>query len=463
MRTLAARAGRLVTTVAMLAAFVTVASLAAIQLGHQQLFTVISGSMTPTFVAGDTVLVKNVDADELKPGMIVTFHAPGDPDHLTTHRVLSLRPMPTGLFVQTKGDANEDPDPNFTHSADVVGQVGTIVPVVGRWLMFYQSPVGRIVVLGTPLLLLAFGQAIQTWEDLRRAQQVRRARAATATRGSRRSGASVAVTLGLAVGLTVVAGAGGVVLGKSTGAVYAATATSSNNTFSTGLFCGSNDYATSVLADNPVQYHKLNEASGTTAADSSGNNDPASYVGTKTLGVTGAVCGDTTAVKLNGTNAYIDNANVLATINSTFAFEAWVKTSASGVVAAANAQTGVDRQLYIGANGRAYLASANSSGSTVYVSSPATVADGAWHHLVATSTGSAMTMYVDGVAVGTTSTNQGTGRRSRMSYGYASLPSGLTSAPGTDYLNGSLDEVAVYTGTLSASRVLAHYKAGNGQ
>lgn len=456
MRRIAAGVGRLVTVAAFLAALVTVVSLAAITHSGHQLYTVISGSMTPTFAAGDTVFVSPVEPQDLEPGMIVTFHAPGEAEHLTTHRILSMRPMPTGLFVQTKGDANEDADPNFTSAGNVVGEVGTIVPAVGHWLMFFQSPLGRILVLGTPLLLIAFGQATQTWRDLSRL------RGARSPRTPRVRVPSLIVTAAAAVAVTLVAGVGGVALGKSTGAVYAATATASKNTFSTGLFCGQNDYATAVLADSPQQYHKFNETGTTsTAVDSSGNRDNASYVGGRTLGVAGAVCGGTTAVKLNGTSGYVSNTNTLPTLGNSFSVEAWVQTRGDGVIAMLDASGGgADRGFYVGRDGRAHFVTTTNSGELAYVSSPTSVADDGWHHLVVTATSTRMRIYVDGSQVASTTTSQGSGTTPLAMYGYAPMSAAVTSAPRSNYFAGSLDEVAVYNTTLSASRVLAHYRAG---
>ena len=48
---------------------------------------------------------------------------------------------------------------------------------------------------------------------------------------------------------------------------------------------GGASYSASVLADSPLSYWRLGEASGTTAADSSGANRTGSYLNTPTLGV----------------------------------------------------------------------------------------------------------------------------------------------------------------------------------
>ena len=58
------------------------------------------------------------------------------------------------------------------------------------------------------------------------------------------------------------------------------------------------DYPGAVLADSPAIYLRLGEASGTVAADSSGNGKDFTYINNPTLGVSGAIGGDT-AIELD--------------------------------------------------------------------------------------------------------------------------------------------------------------------
>ena len=57
---------------------------------------------------------------------------------------------------------------------------------------------------------------------------------------------------------------------------------------------GGPTYSQQVLADTPAAYWRLGEASGTTAADSSGANRTGRYLNTPTLGQPGALAGDST-------------------------------------------------------------------------------------------------------------------------------------------------------------------------
>src|SRR3954451_6276527 len=87
-----ARVGRVAMVLGVLLAAAAQAVPAVVHLGGAQLLVVVSGSMTPTFGAGDVVVVHHPDPSELRPGMVVSFHAPGSPEKLTTHRIRSLQP-----------------------------------------------------------------------------------------------------------------------------------------------------------------------------------------------------------------------------------------------------------------------------------------------------------------------------------------------------------------------------------
>jgi hypothetical protein len=88
-------------------------------------------------------------------------------------------------------------------------------------------------------------------------------------------------------------------------------------------------YSSEVLADSPLCFLRLGEASGTTAADSSGNSHAGTYAASPTLGATGLIAGDSdTAVTFNGSSQYvsIDNSSGWAD-GTSFTAEIWVKAS----------------------------------------------------------------------------------------------------------------------------------------
>ncbi|MGV8847366.1 signal peptidase I [Tessaracoccus sp.] len=165
-------AGKIITALTVAVAAATALSLAWFNTQHQQLLIVSSGSMTPTFTAGDVVIVKHADPAKLRTGDVVTFVATGT-TKTTTHRIHALKPQPSGLFLQTKGDANTTPDPNFTPAANVTGLTTGTIPHLGWWLAAFQSKLGKILILGGPLLLILTSQLVSTIGDLAKLYRAR--------------------------------------------------------------------------------------------------------------------------------------------------------------------------------------------------------------------------------------------------------------------------------------------------
>lgn len=84
------------------------------------------------------------------------------------------------------------------------------------------------------------------------------------------------------------------------------------------------DYRAEVLSDSPIAYWRLNELSGLTAADSSGNGHNATYLNGITLGVPGLLAGDPdTAVELDGTTGRIDSNSFFLNTTTGITVEVW--------------------------------------------------------------------------------------------------------------------------------------------
>lgn len=158
--------GRVVTLLTVAVAASTVLTLAWFNVQHQQVLIVTSGSMAPMFDAGDAVTMKLPIASELRVDDVVTFRTSAG-SATTTHRIHQLKPTPGGMFLQTKGDANQTPDANLVSASDVTGVMTGKIPYLGFWLVFFQSPIGKMLVLGTPLLLIFIAQALSMIGDLR--------------------------------------------------------------------------------------------------------------------------------------------------------------------------------------------------------------------------------------------------------------------------------------------------------
>ena len=85
--------------------------LAGVRIAGLQVFSVLSGSMEPTYHVGALIYVKKVDAMELRSGDVITFML--DEDTVATHRIVEVVPDAEDSSVlrfRTKGDANDNVD-----------------------------------------------------------------------------------------------------------------------------------------------------------------------------------------------------------------------------------------------------------------------------------------------------------------------------------------------------------------
>lgn len=153
------KAWNLFTTLIAIAAVVLALLLVGARLLGFQVFTVLSGSMEPTYHTGSLIYVKEVDPFTLKEGDVITFML--DEDTIATHRIVGLVPdeqEPSVLRFRTKGDANETEDGGLVHYKNVIGSPVFTVPKLGYLANYIQHPPGMYVAisLGALVLLLMF-------------------------------------------------------------------------------------------------------------------------------------------------------------------------------------------------------------------------------------------------------------------------------------------------------------------
>ena len=122
-----------------------------------QVFTVLSGSMEPTYHTGSLIYVKKVDPFTIQPGQPITFML--DEKTVATHRVVGVVPDEedaTVIRFRTKGDANEAEDGTLVHYKNVIGEPVFSIPYLGYLAEYIQHPPGMYVAIsaGAVLLLL---------------------------------------------------------------------------------------------------------------------------------------------------------------------------------------------------------------------------------------------------------------------------------------------------------------------
>ena len=137
------------------------ALLGALLLGDRAV-VVLSGSMEPTFSAGDVLIERRVEASEVEIGQIVTFHDPGS-DRMITHRVRSVTVRGQKLVFVTKGDADNGIQRWSVARDGSLSQPIVAVPAVGRVVALTKTPLGLIGIVMLPLLALAIWEIRRIW------------------------------------------------------------------------------------------------------------------------------------------------------------------------------------------------------------------------------------------------------------------------------------------------------------
>src|SRR5438552_11806232 len=218
-----------------------------------------------------------------------------------------------------------------------------------------------------------------------------------------------------------------------------------------------NDYEASVLADNPVSFWPLSDTDGG-AHDVQQRNNGYLYGGV-TTGVSGPFAGST-AMRFDGQPCTgVDVArDPWALTGSKVSIEAWVRQDAprAGIVYRWR-YYGFD--LFVDGDGVPSFGGWLNGWSGFGVAATGfNVADGRWHHIVGTKDDTTVTMYVDGVAAATASSEPGLyfGGNNGVAIGRdAWACDGVVPSFAGDVAN-----AAFYNQSLSAARVAAHY-AGN--
>ena len=142
--------------------------------------TVASDSMSPTFRAGDLIIIRKCDPETLKEGDIVTFHTIINNEFaLNTHRITEIQDLGGARNYVTKGDNNELADIHMIADGDIVGKYVGHLAGFGKVMSFLSSSLGFLLVIVLPLLIFFIYQVyhlITVSIDLKKAIAVETAR-----------------------------------------------------------------------------------------------------------------------------------------------------------------------------------------------------------------------------------------------------------------------------------------------
>lgn len=230
-------------------------------------------------------------------------------------------------------------------------------------------------------------------------------------------------------------------------------------------------YFDAVMSDRPEAYWRMGELTGNLAFDISGNGHNAVFSGV-TLGIPGAIEGDTdTAVLFDNSDLIQAGSTTLMPNLDSWSVEAWVKTQATGrFMAIISWYPGG----YLWGHNSNYILAVTEQGLPCYdirdvnanainITGGAPITDSAWHHLVGVldRQGGNIRLYVDGNEVASAPVS---------GMGIITDASGIpVNVGGQDRywsnpwpFMGTMDEVAIYRGALSAERVRLHNEVGRG-
>jgi len=114
-------------------------------------FIVLSDSMNPVINSGDLIITKETEAGALNVGDIISYRSG---DSVVTHRIAEITETDGALSFITKGDANNTEDGKPVSADMVEGTTLSILPKLGNVALYMQTPVGMLVCIGIPVLLL---------------------------------------------------------------------------------------------------------------------------------------------------------------------------------------------------------------------------------------------------------------------------------------------------------------------
>lgn len=130
--------------------------LVGVRLFGLQVYTVLSGSMEPTYHTGSLIYVKEVDPADLKVRDVITFRL--TEQTTATHRIIEVIPDDENsnhIQFRTQGDANEIADGGDPiEGSDVLGTPVFTIPYLGYVASYIQNPPGMYVAIAVSAAIL---------------------------------------------------------------------------------------------------------------------------------------------------------------------------------------------------------------------------------------------------------------------------------------------------------------------
>lgn len=131
--------------------------------GGYRTYVVQSGSMEPSIMTGDVILVENRDIYTIND--VITFKE--QENRLVTHRIIAIEDTSSGNIYSTKGDANRTGDENAISKSQIVGKVRLVIPRLGYFISFIKSPKGYIFLIIIPAIIFILDELIKVKKNVK--------------------------------------------------------------------------------------------------------------------------------------------------------------------------------------------------------------------------------------------------------------------------------------------------------
>lgn len=122
-------------------------------LGKYRSFLVQSGSMEPSIMTGDIIIIKSNNQYNIND--VITFE--DTQNRRVTHRIIDNNDNK----IITKGDANKSKDSEKINKSQIIGKVVFVIPKLGYLVSFGKSFWGLLFFIIVPGILILFSELLK--------------------------------------------------------------------------------------------------------------------------------------------------------------------------------------------------------------------------------------------------------------------------------------------------------------
>lgn len=134
-----------------------------VDIGYQT-YLIQSGSMEPSIGVGDVVVITS--RESYRKGEVITFLTKDE--RVVTHRIVDITGKGKEKTFVTKGDANEDPDPDLESASKVRGKVVFVMPKIGFLVAFSKTKQGIFVLILIPVVIIIYDEILRIIKEVKK-------------------------------------------------------------------------------------------------------------------------------------------------------------------------------------------------------------------------------------------------------------------------------------------------------